>query len=152
MSAVNLYPQRTLVTVVNGARTTITIRSPGVQGPPGTAGADGPEGPQGPQGPAGAAGDEFGIYVTGSPVPLGGYPAARSARASGSFSRFFAEVDAECTIEVRVDGAVAHTAAAINGTVSQAVDFDVAAGSTVDFWVSGGTPGSVWAQIDGGTP
>lgn len=102
---------------------------------------------------AAAAAAEYRVYITGAPVPLGGYVASRSAYLSGRMRRFFAEiVGGPCTIQVKVNGVVAHAAINISGTVTQDIGFYVNKGDTVDFWATSGTPTSVWAQIDGATP
>lgn len=99
-----------------------------------------------------AAGREYFVYITGSPVALGSYPGALSAAAESPITRFYANItDGPCTVEVRVDDVVAHTALDISGEVEHDVSFTIPLEGTLHFVITAGTPTAVWAQVDEGT-
>lgn len=122
----------------------------GIQGVPGVKGDTGEQGIQGPQGPTSV---EYGVYVLhDTAVPLGGYPAARSASLTGSISRLYVETDDTVVLQVTVGGSEAYYGSLAAGTHALALTAAVAAQDEVTFYFSAGTPTSVWAQIDGGSP
>ena len=85
-------------------------------------------------------------------VPLGGYPAARSAALTGPISRLYVETDDTVGLQVTVGGSAVYSGSLTAGTHSLALTAAVAAQDEVTFYFSAGTPTSVWAQIDGGSP
>ena len=103
--------------------------------------------------PANITSVEYGVYVLhDTAVPLGGYPAARSASLTGPIRRLYVETDDTVELQVTVGGSGVYYGTLAAGTHSLALTAAVAAQDEVTFYFSAGTPTSVWAQIDGGSP
>ena len=96
--------------------------------------------------------DFFGVVLTGSPVPLGQYPAVRSMIAGFSIRRFYCEAVGSAAIGVIINGVLVSQQAVNNTAASVSFIRSLLANDKISFGVLSGTPSFVWAQIDGGTP